>query len=124
MCEEYAASHGLLYNVKKSEIMIFRVGSKCPTYIPAVKNNGVTLQRMHRFKLLLRHLLTEYLGDDADMERDRKALSVRANMLITGWFARCCSKRTVHGEPVRRRKERKKERIVIQIQASYSIIKL
>lgn len=32
-CETYARSHGLLYNVKKSELMVFKAGSKFPLVI-------------------------------------------------------------------------------------------
>ncbi|XP_045785035.1 uncharacterized protein LOC123880774 [Maniola jurtina] len=83
----YAATHGLKYNVRKTEVMIFKAGTKCPTYVPPLKLNGVTLNRVHKFKYL-GHLLTEDLKDDDDMERERRALSVRANM-VARRFARC-----------------------------------
>ncbi|XP_026319562.1 uncharacterized protein LOC113230047 [Hyposmocoma kahamanoa] len=88
--ESYAESHGLAYNVKKTVYMVFKAGNKCPTkvgLVPPVLLNGVTLKRVFQFKYL-GHLVTEDLRDDADMERERRALSVRANMLVRR-FARC-----------------------------------
>ncbi|XP_026316488.1 uncharacterized protein LOC113227718 [Hyposmocoma kahamanoa] len=87
ICESYAESHGLAYNVKKTVYMVFKAGNKCPTFVPPVLLNGVTLKRVFQFKYL-GHLVTEDLRDDADMERERRALSVRANMLVRR-FARC-----------------------------------
>ncbi|XP_063536807.1 uncharacterized protein LOC134746367, partial [Cydia strobilella] len=87
VCESYASSHGLLYNGKKSEIMIFKAGNKYPTIIPPVQLNGIALTRVTRFKYL-GHVVTDDLKDDADMERERRALCVRANMLARR-FARC-----------------------------------
>ncbi|XP_050557480.1 uncharacterized protein LOC118275989 [Spodoptera frugiperda] len=87
ICEKYAEEHGLLYNTKKSECMVFRVKRWCPDHLPAVKLNGFPLQRVDTIKYL-GHLLTSDLKDDADIERERRALSVRANM-IARRFARC-----------------------------------
>lgn len=87
VCEQYATSHGLLYNVRKSEVMVFRVGSKKPMTIPPVYLYGVALKRVCQFKYL-GHILNEVLSDDDDMERERRALSVRCNMLARR-FARC-----------------------------------
>lgn len=86
ICEAYAFTHGLKYNVKKSELMVFKAGSKCPTEIPPVKLCGVSLELVTSFKYL-GHILTSDLKDDADIERERRALSMRANM-IARRFAR------------------------------------
>ncbi|KAL0870385.1 hypothetical protein ABMA27_005395 [Loxostege sticticalis] len=88
ICEEYACGHGLLYNVKKSQFMVFEgARARCPGNVPAVKLYGVPLQRVEQFKYL-GHILTVDLKDQADMDRERRALSVRANM-IARRFARC-----------------------------------
>lgn len=88
MCEEYARSHGLTYNVKKSEYLVFKaVGGKCPDNVPSIKLNGVQLQRVHKFKYL-GHFVTDDLKDQCDIERERRAMAVRCNMLIRR-FARC-----------------------------------
>ncbi|KAL0860785.1 hypothetical protein ABMA27_009329 [Loxostege sticticalis] len=88
MCEEYAKAHGLTYNVKKSEFLVFKaVGGKCPESVPAIKLNGVELKRVTKFKYL-GHLVTDDLKDHEDIERERRALAVRCNMLVRR-FARC-----------------------------------
>ncbi|KAJ8734141.1 hypothetical protein PYW07_014692 [Mythimna separata] len=87
-CEEYACGHGLLYNGKKSQFMVFEAGgARCPDTIPQIKLCDVPLERVSQFKYL-GHLLTTDLKDHADMERERRALSIRANM-IARRFARC-----------------------------------
>ncbi|XP_063386904.1 uncharacterized protein LOC134672885 [Cydia fagiglandana] len=51
--------------------------------------NGALLDRVQSFKYL-GHIVTADLKDDVDMERERRALCVRANMLARR-FARCSS---------------------------------
>jgi hypothetical protein len=48
---------------------------------------GVPLKRVERFKYL-GHIVTEDLKDDPDLERERRAMAVRGNMLARR-FARC-----------------------------------
>ena len=87
ICETYADGHGLIYNVKKSEYVVFKAGTRCPSSVPPIKLNGQELARVHHYRYL-GHLITEDLKDDLDMERERRALSVRANM-IARRYARC-----------------------------------
>lgn len=88
ICEEYVSGHGLKYNVAKSQCMVFETSSaKCPQSIPPVFLNGVPLDWVKQFKYL-GHLVTADLRDHADIERERRALSKRANMLARR-FARC-----------------------------------
>lgn len=87
ICESYAKEHGLKYYVLKSEYMVFMAGSKCPSYVPPILLNGQQVKRVHMFKYL-GHLLTDDLRDDADIERERRALAIRANM-IARRFSRC-----------------------------------
>ncbi|XP_045447822.1 uncharacterized protein LOC123656159 [Melitaea cinxia] len=87
-CEDYACYHGLKYNVLKSQCMVFEaIGTKCPQNIPPVLLSGVLLKMMEQFKYS-GHIVTTCLRDDADIERERRALSVRANLLARR-FARC-----------------------------------
>lgn len=86
-CEKFANNHGLLYNVNKSEYMVFSGGNKAPSSVPEIKLYGSPLNRVQQFKYL-GHILTPSLKDDSDLERERRALSVRANMLARR-FARC-----------------------------------
>ncbi|XP_028157335.1 uncharacterized protein LOC114350632, partial [Ostrinia furnacalis] len=80
VCEAYAKCHGLLYNVKKSEYMVFKAASKCPNVVPDLLLNGVKLNRATKFKYL-GHYVTDDLKDHVDIERERRALAVRCNML-------------------------------------------
>lgn len=88
ICERYANEHGLKYNVNKSECMVFQARGSCPvSSIPPIKLYGAPVKRVNEFKYL-GHFLTSDLKDDVDIERERRALSVRANM-IARRFARC-----------------------------------
>ncbi|XP_049886868.1 uncharacterized protein LOC126381438 [Pectinophora gossypiella] len=87
VCERYAESHGLLYNVEKSELMVFVVKGRKLSNVPPVYLNKVPLARVSSFKYL-GHIVNEKLKDDTDMERERRALAVRCNMLARR-FARC-----------------------------------
>ncbi|CAG9103211.1 unnamed protein product [Plutella xylostella] len=86
-CEQYAEKHGLKYNVTKSEIMIFKTENKLPQEIPSFLLCKNELNCVTRFKYL-GHIVTDDLKDDEDIERERRALAVRANMLARR-FARC-----------------------------------
>ncbi|XP_045456491.1 uncharacterized protein LOC123666443 [Melitaea cinxia] len=85
--EGYAEQHGLRYNPKKSELLVFTGKNKSPTRVPPVQLSGTLLQSVTEFKYL-EHIVTEHLKDDKDMERERRALAVRANMLARR-FAGC-----------------------------------
>ncbi|KAL0832945.1 hypothetical protein ABMA28_001080 [Loxostege sticticalis] len=86
ICERYAGAHGLRYNTVKSELLVFKAKNKSYK-VPPVRLNGTPLKQVHSFKYL-GHWVTESLKDDLDLERERRALCVRANMLARR-FARC-----------------------------------
>ncbi|XP_063530760.1 uncharacterized protein LOC134741794 [Cydia strobilella] len=89
ICERYAEAHGLRYKSKKSELLLFKAGTKKPMYIPPLKLGGVELKTVTQFKYL-GHWVTEDLTDDLDVERERRALAVRSHMLArsaSGMFA-------------------------------------
>ncbi|KAL0810179.1 hypothetical protein ABMA28_010967 [Loxostege sticticalis] len=88
MCEEYAVSHGLRYNSLKSEFMVFQAGAAGrQRSVPSVTLGGTDLKRVHQFKYL-GHWVTDSLSDSVDVERERRAVCVRCNMLARR-FARC-----------------------------------
>lgn len=87
ICEEYAKENGLRYNAKKSEILIFRGKNKPLNFNPNIHLCGTPLKQVSEFKYL-GHIVNERLDDDSDIERERRALSVRGNMLARR-FARC-----------------------------------
>lgn len=86
LCEAYAGAHGLRYNAKKSEFMVFRAGSKTYLNVPPIALDGTPLKRVSKFKYL-GHWVTDELGDNDDIERERRALAVRCNM-VARRFAR------------------------------------
>jgi exonuclease III len=87
VCEEYAVIHGLRYNTSKSELLVFKAGNKAFESLPPIFLCGAPVRRVTRFKYL-GHWVTDNLQDDADIERERRALAVRCNMLSRR-FARC-----------------------------------
>lgn len=87
VCQTYAVRHGLRYNENKSEFLLFKGNNKGPLSVPPILLNGVPLKCVSQFKYL-GHIVTECLKDERDIERERRALSVRGNMLAHR-FARC-----------------------------------
>lgn len=87
ICESYAAAQGLKYNVTKSEFMVFRARGMEYDSIPCVSLCGSSLRRVTQFKYL-GHWVTDDLKDNCDIERERRSLAVRCNMLARR-FARC-----------------------------------
>lgn len=79
VCEHYADAYGLKYNVLKTEMMIFSSG-RGPENVPEVNLNGSVVRAVQRFRYL-GHILTPDLKDGQDMKRERRALSIRSNML-------------------------------------------
>ncbi|XP_075985859.1 uncharacterized protein LOC142982988 [Anticarsia gemmatalis] len=80
ICESFALCHGLLYNCSKSVYMVFKAPGKCPLQVPPIKLNGINLKEVQQFKYL-GHYVTGNLDDQVDIERERRAMAVRSNML-------------------------------------------
>ncbi|XP_026330579.1 uncharacterized protein LOC113238071 [Hyposmocoma kahamanoa] len=70
-CEAYAMQHGLRYNEKKSEFLLFKDKIKEPAYVPPIFLNGVPLRRVAQF-MYLGH--TEDLKDNKDIKKEHRAL--------------------------------------------------
>ncbi|XP_045454766.1 uncharacterized protein LOC123664214 [Melitaea cinxia] len=89
ICASYAREHGLTYNAKKSKILVFKgkSGVYVPVCVPPITLYDVELQRVNSFRYL-GHIVTDSLTDDEDLERERRTLAVRGNM-IARRFARC-----------------------------------
>ena len=87
VCETFAAANGLAYNAKKCEYMVFGVAGKFRDSTIDLAINGTPIKRVRTFKYL-GHFLADDLSDHADIERERRALAVRGNMLARR-FARC-----------------------------------
>ncbi|XP_063366270.1 uncharacterized protein LOC134654727 [Cydia amplana] len=86
-CETYADSHGLKYNCLKKQVMVFAVRGRSVDYVPPIKLHDRELEKVDQFKYL-GHIITSDLKDDSDIERERRALAVRGNMLARR-FAHC-----------------------------------
>lgn len=86
-CEGYAEQHGLRYNAVKSELVVFKAPKYNPKTVPEIMLCGVPLNVVNKVKYL-GHMLTADLSDDLDLERERRAMAVRGNMLARR-FARC-----------------------------------
>lgn len=87
VCESYSASHGLTYNVKKCEYIIFKSAGKSPENTLNIQLNKIDVKRVSQCKYL-GHWLNDELNDDIDIERERRALAIRGNMLARR-FHRC-----------------------------------
>lgn len=74
------------YNVAKTEVLVFRSG-KGPDNVLPVYLYGSPVKVVSKFKYL-GHVLNDRLNDEEDMERERRALAVRCNMLARR-FAKC-----------------------------------
>ena len=67
---------------------LFKAAGRCPDSVPEIiRLNGLHLNRVSKIKYL-GHFITDDLKDDTDIERERRALAVRGNMLARR-FARC-----------------------------------
>lgn len=62
VCESYAKSHGLIYNVKKCQILVFSIVGKCKKELPKRLINNCILGRVDSFKGL-GHYLNSDLKD-------------------------------------------------------------
>lgn len=85
-CERYAGEHNMSYNPDKSEFMLMEAANM-PTHVPPLLLNDVQLRRVHEVKYL-GHILLSNMKDHADIQRQRRAIAVRANMLARR-FAKC-----------------------------------
>lgn len=89
VCEEYAIQHGLKNNVSKSQYMVFEPSCDQIFEVPPINVNGFPLERMRSFKHL-GHVVTADFKRIITIERERWALSLRANM-VSCKIARCTS---------------------------------
>ncbi|XP_060810069.1 uncharacterized protein LOC132904170 [Amyelois transitella] len=87
VCESYAIKHGLLYNVKKTEYLVFKAAGKSTDHDLNITLNGMNIKHVSKFKYL-GHMIADDLKDDSDIDRERRALAVRGNMLARR-FVRC-----------------------------------
>lgn len=89
ICEAYVVQYGLKYNASKSKVLVFRGTNNitAPTNVPLIRIGDVALGVVDSFRYL-GHIVSANLKDDADLERERRALAVRGNV-IARRFAKC-----------------------------------
>lgn len=86
ICEMYAAKHDLVYNVKKTEVMVFKCKISKTDVKPLFCLGGSPLSVVNKFKYL-GHILSDNLKDDEDLDRQRRAIAAKSNMLARRFSA-------------------------------------
>ena len=81
ICTEYGVMFDVMYNAKKSTVMICRTKEDKALTLPTLYLSGKALSVCNQIKYL-GHIITERMYDDDDMFRQRRALYAQANMLI------------------------------------------
>ena len=87
ICCEYASSHDIIYNETKTQCMSVLPRNLSHTPNPTITMDGHQLQFVNEFPYL-GHIITNDLGDSADLEHRRRKLCALGNM-ITRRFAFC-----------------------------------
>ena len=87
ICERYAVSHDIVYNAKKSKVMVMRKGRSAMSFDPPVQLNGDNLQ-VENDVTYLGHVLTHDCSDSKDIKRQYRSLCARSNTTIRK-FAQC-----------------------------------
>ena len=80
ICSSYAASHGLIFNSEKTQLICFRKYAHEPLH-PNILFNGISLQYSDKV-LHLGHLLSFDLNDRDDIVRATKDVNRKANYMI------------------------------------------
>ena len=86
-CELYAIENDIIYNVKKTEYMIFKPSSMRTSEFPPLYLYGKLLKLVSQ-TCYLGCIIANDLSDDEDIKRQYRSLCGRANMLIRK-FQRC-----------------------------------
>ena len=86
-CELYALENDIIYNVKKTEYMIFKPSSMRTSEFPPLYLYGKLLKLVLQ-TCYLGCIIVNDLSDDEDIKRQYRSLCGRANMLIRK-FQRC-----------------------------------
>ena len=89
LCHTYASNHDVQYNATKSKLMMF----PCRTFkMKPACNAGASIFGQHveyvDEYVYLGHVITPSLNDDNDISRNKRAICVRASMLLRA-FCKC-----------------------------------
>lgn len=81
ICSNYGVDFNMMYNAKKSMVLIVRAKDDLELKFPAFYLSGRTMC-VAKSTTYLGHIITDTLEDDDDMSRQRRMLYVQANMLV------------------------------------------
>jgi hypothetical protein len=81
ICNNYAKTYDMVYNVKKTVCMCINSYSKTSPFIPDVFLDDVRLKWLSEYKYL-GVFITKDLSDDADMKRQMKCIYSKGNTLV------------------------------------------
>ena len=81
VCSQYGSDCDIIYNAKKSNIMIIRSKEDSKLSFPVFFLSGTALKVCDEVKYL-GHYLTNDLSDDRDIYRQRRMLYAQANMIV------------------------------------------
>lgn len=86
-CEDFASSHELIFNQKKTKYMCFKPKSLQNIYVPRMFLNGVQIDQVDK-ENYLGVLITDDIMHDAAVDKERKLLYARGNKIIR-YFKHC-----------------------------------
>ena len=81
ICSQYGLEHDIIYNAKKSCIMIIRCREDRKSIFPVFHLSDVALGVSRELKYL-GHIISEDLTDDSDIQRQCRKIYAQANMLL------------------------------------------
>ena len=84
-CETYGIEHDIIYNTKKSVVMVFRSKKLSNVELPRFTLNGNVLKEVSSFRYL-GCIITNELSDDADIERQRNKLYIQGNTILRKFY--------------------------------------
>ena len=90
VCEQYSNNHAILYNHKKSAVMIYRNEFTRNVVAHLFKVNDSIIPEVSHVKYL-DHFISNDGRDDLDIMRQRRQLYVQGNMLPTIMYIECCT---------------------------------
>ena len=79
-CEVYSLEHAIVYNSKKSTVLVCRNKAMRHAVCPSFIVNGVVIPESDKVKYL-GHIICSDLSDDEDMMRQRRYLYAQGNVL-------------------------------------------
>ena len=89
ICEDYASDHDIVYNVKKSVCMYFKSKNVKCVNNPKFYLNNAQIQYVNSY-VYLGHMVNDKLCDNDDIMRQRRAICIRSNMIISQIFCLFC----------------------------------